>query len=356
MKFFHNIYSALLVLIFSVAVLTFSLFHYSLAKVSDNSELKEVIIEPGSVDSIATVLQQKNLIKNKFTFMIYVKLSGKTNLKAATYSLSENMGVKKIVDILYAGSGKNSNQISMTFKEGINVPKIAKLLAQNTNHTEEEFYTLLKNEEYLKTLIQKYWFLTDQILNQEIYYSLEGYLYPDTYYFSSKDVSLEKIVETMLDETEKRLKEYKERISTNAKNIHEIIILASIVELEGTTEEDRQGIVQVFLNRLEANMNLGSDVTTYYGAKVEMGERDLYSSELNACNQYNTRCPSFKKLPISPICNPSIHSVVAVLEAKKSDYLYFVADKNKKIYFSKTIEEHNRTIANLKANNLWYEY
>ena len=103
-------------------------------------------------------------------------------------------------------------------------------------------------------------------------------------------------------------------------------------------------------------MSLGCDVTTYYGAKVNMGDRDLYQSELNECNGYNTRCSTFKGLPISPISNPSIDSIIASLEPSNSNYLYFLADKNRKIYFSKTYAEHNNMIAKLKKQGLWFEY
>ena len=132
--------------------------------------------------------------------------------------------------------------------------------------------------------------------------------------------------------------------------------MASIAELEGNDLDDRKKIVQVFQNRMQRGMNLGSDVTTYYGARVDMGDRDLYAEEVNTCNSYNTRCASFKTLPVSPICNPSIVSILAVIESDDNDYLYFVADKNKKIYFSKTLKEHNATILKLKEKNLWLEY
>ena len=110
------------------------------------------------------------------------------------------------------------------------------------------------------------------------------------------------------------------------------------------------------MNRLSSNMNLGSDVTTYYGARIDMGERDLFSEEVVECNNYNTRCATFKKLPISAICNPSIEAIEAVISPDNNDYYYFVADKNKKIYFSKTQREHTNTINRLKKSDLWYEY
>lgn len=355
MKFFHNLYSALLFLILSVAVFCFALFRFELAKVSDDDTIKTITIEPGSVDTIATTLYKNDLIKNKVAFKIYVYITGKTNMKAATYNLSEDMGVKKIVAILFQGKGINQEQVSITIKEGSNIKKIAGLISEKTELTAEELFIILQDESYLRTLIEKYWFLSADILNTDIYYSLEGYLYPNTYYLN-KSTTWQEIIEKMLDETQNQLGAYQDKITTNNMSVHEIMTMASIVELEGITLEDRKGIASVFINRINAGMNLGSDVTTYYGAKISMGDRDLYKEELQECNNYNTRCATFTQLPISPICNPDISSIIAVLEPTEASYYYFVADKNKKIYFSKNITEHNKTISNLKKNDLWYEY
>lgn len=356
MKFFHNIYLAILFFVLSLFLFCFSIFHYNLGAVSDSQEKKTVVIERGGLERIASTLYQDGLIRDKFSFMIYVKLSGNSNLKAATYSLSQDMGVVKIVQLLSEGKGEDSNQKKITFKEGLNIRQIAKEIEENTNHTEEEVYNTLKDETYLKELIDKYWFLTDDILNPDIYYPLEGYLYPNTYNFSSENVEITKIFEVMLSETEKKLEKIKDKMIASDLSIHDIFTLASMVELEGNTLEDKEGIVGVFRNRLKSQMNLGSDVTTYYGLKINMGDRDLYSSEVSACNSYNTRCSSFKKLPVSPICNPSIESLEAVIEAQDNDYFYFVADKNKKIYFSKTLKEHEAIIRELKEKKLWLEY
>ena len=104
-------------------------------------------------------------------------------------------------------------------------------------------------------------------------------------------------------------------------------------------------------------MSIGSDVTTYYGIKVDMSERNLYKSEINTYNPYNTRGPNMEgKLPVGPIAMVSKDAINAVLNPTKTDYLYFVADSNGKIYFSKTYEEHQEIINNLRQQGLWYEY
>lgn len=115
-------------------------------------------------------------------------------------------------------------------------------------------------------------------------------------------------------------------------------------------------IAGVFINRLNNNWSLGSDVTTYYAAKVNLADRDLTNAEINNCNnKYNTRCSGIS-LPVGPICNPLVTVITDVLNPEKSEYYYFVSDKNKKIYYSKTLNEHEETIRNLKKEGLWYEY
>ena len=355
-KAIHNIYIACLILVCSIVIFCFALFHYGLSSVSNNKTLKEIEIKPGSISTIANTLYDEGLIKNKTIFKLYVKISGKSNLKAATYSLSKSMSTPKIVDILYKGKGEDSNKVKITFKEGNNIRKMAKIVAGYTNIKEDDFINKVNDNNYLKGLIDKYWFLTDDILNDNIYYKLEGYLYPNTYYFSSKSVTAEEIIDKVLEETNRQLTPLKEDIEASGSSVHKLLTMASIVELEGVTLSDRKGIAGVFNNRLNNGMNLGSDVTTYYSAHIDMGERDLYSNELNSCNNYNTRCPNFIKLPISPICNPAIDAINASIKPDKNNYYYFVADKNRKIYFSRNINEHNSIIRKLKNDGLWYEY
>ena len=356
MRIFRNMALAMLILTSALIIFVCSYFNYQIGPVSKNNTLKTVVIEKGGISDIANTLKENNLIKDETMFKVYVKLTGKTNLKASTYELSENMGVKKIVEILESGNDYNPDEVKITFKEGINMRKLANLISENTNNSEEDVYDLLKDDEYLDELIDSYWFITEDIKDSKIYYSLEGYLYPDTYIFMNKDVSIKEIFKKMLDEMNDKLTPYKEKINSSDLSIHEILTLSSIVELEGASSSDRNGVAGVFYNRLNSDMTLGSDVTTYYGIKLDMSERDLTKAELNDCNNYNTRCSTFKSLPVSPICIASIESIEAVLEPTEHDYYYFVADKNKKTYFTKTYEEHLDMVSKLKEEGLFFEY
>ncbi len=356
MKIYRNIYLAVFIFAFSVIVFCCTLFNFELGKVSNDDTLISVTIEQGSIKEVAKTLKDNDLIKSELFFQIYVRLTGKINLIAADYQLSKDMGTKKIVEILSSGEGANSSQISLTFQEGINMRKVASIIADQTNNTEEDVYSLLEDNDYLNQLVKEYWFLDSAIMNENIYYSLEGYLYPNTYSFSSKSVSVKDILSKMLDEMDKQLSSYKSSILENHLSVHEILTLASMVELEAVTESDRRGVASVFLNRIASGMTLGSDVTTYYAAKVDMGQRDLYQSEISDCNYYNTRCATYKGLPIGPISNPSIIAIQAVIDPDETDYYYFVADINKNVYFSKTSLEQTNTISRLKQEGLWYEY
>lgn len=270
--------------------------------------------------------------------------------------MSEDMGVEKIVKLLEEGSTYNPDEISITFKEGINVRTIAKLISENTNNTYEEAISLMDNTEYINGLIDKYWFLTEDITNTNIYYPLEGYLFPNTYRFINKDVSIEDIFTKMLDETDTRLSKYKKEIDSSSLNIHELITLASIVELEGANAGDRKGVAGVFYNRLNSSgyPTLGSDATTYYASKIDDWSVSLTYKELNDCtNKYNTRCNLNTGLPVGPICNPSMESIESTIKPEQHDYYYFVADCKGVVYMTKTAYEHTNIINKLKSENNW---
>lgn len=311
----------------------------------------EVVITSGmNTSQIGKLLEKNNLIRSEKFFKIYIKINNISSLKASTYILSKNMGLREIVSNLEKGSTYNPAMIKLTFKEGLRITDYAKVIDKGTNHSSAEVLQIMNDSSYIKSLIEKYWFLTDSILDSNIYYPLEGYLAPDTYHFDNRDVSITDIIEAMLDQTVSNLEKYKTSLSANP---HYYFTMASIVELEGTNLENRKMIVGIFENRLRLGMNMGSDVTTYYGLQLAMTS-DLSTEQFASVNFYNTRSATMVgKMPIGPICNPSISSIEASIEPTHSDYLFFVADKNGKIYYTKTNKEHDQKVAEIKANGDW---
>lgn len=332
------------------------LFSYLLSPISSKSEVIEFTIDNGSsVYSVGKKLEKEKIIRNFLAYKVYVKAKKIDGYKAGIYRLDKSYSTPNIVELL-SGDLYKKDGIKMTFKEGKTINNVIKTVSSNSLITESEMYALLKDETYIDSLIDTYWFLDDSIKDPNIYYPLEGYLFPETYMFSSS-LDAKSVIKTMLDQTEKVLAKYKSQIDSSSYSIHELITLASMVEKEGIYEEDRKGIAGVFYNRLKSGMSLGSDVTTYYAFKVDMGERDLTKSEINTYNPYNTRGPSMAgKLPIGPIANVSESSIKAVLNPTKSDYYYFVADKKGKTHFAKTYEEHQKIIKELKNAGNWIEF
>ena len=223
-------------------------------------------------------LYKEELIKNKYVGYVYLKLNDDFMLQAGVYELNTGMSLEEIIDKL--GSGKVvDNSISVTFIEGKRITNYVKVISENFGYSEEEILKVISDETYLKELIDKYWFLTEDILDDRLYYALEGYLSPNTYFFD-QNASIKDIIEKMLDTTAVELKEYKDDIDNSKYSVHEMVTMASIVELEGSNSDDRRGVAGVFYNRLQNGWSLGSDVTTYYAEQIEMNDRDLYQKEL----------------------------------------------------------------------------
>ena len=317
---------------------------------NNDTEIKVEITSGTSTKEIASILKEKELIRSELLFQIHVKFYNAPSLKADTYIFKQNMNLDEIVKILGAGSKYNPDMVKLTFKEGERITNYAKVISENTNNSYDDVIATINDKEYLNTLIIKYWFLTDSILTEGIYYPLEGYLAPNTYHFDDKEVTTKEIIEKMLNQTNENLEKYK---TTIENNVHNYITMASIVELEGTNTENRKMIVGVFNNRLTSGMNLGSDVTTYYALQHPMNQ-DLTTAQFATVNPYNTRSTTMMgKMPIGPICNPSESSIEAALAPTQSTYLYFVADKYGKIYFTSTLAEHNAKVKEIKDKGDW---
>ena len=354
-KKIFGIIGALLALIVITGIGLVIFYNASLSAVGDEKDKVTIVIENGtSSRGVVDKLYEADLVKNKYCGYIYLKLNKELMLQAGTYELDRGMSFQEIMEKINNGEALE-NSVDVTFIEGKRLVNYVKVISDNFPYTEDEILAKLSDKVYLQELIDDYWFLTDEILNDNLYYALEGYLYPDTYRFN-KESTIDTIVRKMLNETDKVLSEYK-TVTKNDYTIHEILTMASIVELEGSNSNDRAGVAGVFFNRLEGGWSLGSDVTTYYAARVEMSERDLWQYEIDEVNHYNTRPAAMAgKLPVGPICSPSKDSISATMKPTKHDYYFFVADKNGKTYFTKTNAEHNATIADLKNQGLWYVY
>ena len=327
MKKLRNVMFVFLLLSVIIAVTLCLLFNHYKSPVGGSDEMITIEIS-GNGSQIADQLKQADLIRSTTFFKIYLKLYNIKDLKAGTYELNKNMSLSEIIDKLKEGNNFNKDEISITFQEGITMRKVASIIASKTNNKEEDVMNLLKDTEYLNELINDYWFITDAILDSKIYYPLEGYLFPDTYRFNNKDVTVKEIFDKLLKQMDNKLTPLKEEIESNKYNVHEILTIASIVEKEVKNKEDyREKVASVFINRLNRGMSLGSDVTTRYSLKIDDAKQVLKKSEYAQENAYNTRSSSMAgKLPVGPISTVSESSIKAVLNHKDTDYIYFIAN------------------------------
>ena len=291
----------LLLLIIVLILILLGIYKYQTSAVSSNTDPKTITVDEGdNYFSIASKLKEKNLIRSETFYKLYLKLAKPDSLITGDYELNEAMSVREIVKVLSDKDGGKNNTIKLTFREGLNITQMAKIVEEKTDITADEFINKIADKTFLQSLQQDYWFITDDIYNTEIYYPLEGYLYPDTYHFEPSELDIETIVRKILDNTKVKLEPYKNQLQNGSYSIHQILTLASIVELESVSDSDRAMVAGVFYNRLNNNWSLGSDVTTYYASKKAMTE-SLTQSDLTACNGYNTRCTSMIGLPVGPI-------------------------------------------------------
>ena len=319
----------------------FGFYFYGLSPISSSNEVITYQVNPKtSKIEIANDLKKKGYIKSATALKIYLFFHH-LNLQAGTYEFTKNMSPKEMMEIMNQGKVKNDSY-SITLIEGRRLKEYIKNISEKLDVTEEEILEKMQDQEYLNTLIKKYWFLDESILNSELYYPLEGYLFPDTYTFLKNNTASE-IIEKILNHTENKLGPLKEEIQNSNYSVHELLSMASIIELEAVSENDRNTVSQVIYKRLEMGKGLGMDVTTYYAVKKDMGT-GLTLTDLKTVNPYNTSESNSSmagKLPVGPICNPSLMSINATLHPTDTDYVYFFADvKTGIVYFTHTYEEH----------------
>lgn len=352
------IFSAILLLLIVSVIGVVIYYNNSIdSSVSKDDTKVTFVVDKGSSSKIVIdKLYDSNLIKNKYVGYVYFKLNSDIVLQAGVYDLNRSMSFEEIIEAISSGKVVD-NSISVTFIEGKRLLNYVDVISSTFGYSKDDILNKLSDEKYLKELINKYWFLTDDILNDKIYYPLEGYLSPNTYFFE-KDASVETIIEKMLDTTGITLDKYKDDIENSKYSVHEMITMASIVELEGTSSSDRKGVAGVWYNRLSSGGTLGSDVTSYYGVSKPFSE-ELSFKDLENCNPYNTsdrNVCAFSGLPVGPIASPSVDSLVASFEPEEHDYYFFVADKYGKTYFTETYAAHVEIINKLKSEGLWYTY
>lgn len=308
---------------------------------SDKTEIEVIIPEGSTIKDIGKILEEKDLIRSSNFFGIYCKLFHVGNLKATKYKLNKSMDLQEIIEILEKGNSLNKDQITIKFEEGINIKRLATIISNNTNNEYDDVIELANDKKYIKELEEKYWFISDDINNDDLYFKLEGYLFPDTYFFASKDVSVKEIFGKMLDQTDKVLSKYKKDMQEKKLSVHFVLTMASIIEKEGKAK-DFKDISSVFYNRIDKNMKFESCASAIYGKGLEFDQinnRVIDDTIMKDNNPYNTYIVG---VPIGPICLPSEKAIEAAINPSDSDFLFFLSDNTGKTYFFENYQLHQK--------------
>jgi len=320
--------------------------------VNDQNPITFSITSGQGTNSIIDNLVEQGLIKNATAAKIYVRLSGNSDFKAGVFTLNKSMSMPEIIRTL--NSSGAISEVPITIREGLRVVDVADIFNRELGINADEFKAATNDQAFIDELASRYPVIENYDFNNDMIYKLEGLLAPDTYRFGI-NATAKDVIETLVAQTNKIYEDHKALFDNSPLTIKEVFTLASMVEAEVHTREQREIVASIFENRIDAGMNLGSDVTTYYGIQVHMGDRELTVNELNQLNAYNTRAPGFLGLPAGPVSSPSLESIEAVLNAPTTDYLFFVNDKNGEIYPSATYAQHQAIIAKLQEDGLWYD-
>lgn len=315
--------SVILIVLSAIGLLSFK----SMTKPVDSGNSKPILIDipmGSSVDKIADILKENNIIKNVTAFKIKMRFSGKfENLKAGTYELNKSMNNDDV--ILALTSGKTGNGY-VTIPEGYDMKNIAKRLSEKGIMTEKEFYDEAKNGTF------DYAFLKSAPKNENM---LEGYLYPETYNFS-KEMSSKQVLNIMLSEFDKKFTDDMERdMKKSGLDYNQIVTMASIIQKEAGSESEMPKIASVFYNRLKINMPLQSCSTVQY--VLGKTKPKLSVADTRTPSPYNTYL--HKNLPPGPICSPGAAALKAAIYPAKTDYIYFLAKGDGTTLFHKDYKE-----------------
>ena len=322
------IISAILIFISlcSLAVFILNLRHFAQQPAGQAPEKVVITIPAGqSLKTTAEALFKNGIITSPFKFNMVARLKGyEKRLKAGEYALSANMTPIRIMEKLVKGEVE---LYKLTVPEGLNIYQIADLVARAGFAQATRFIEAATDAE----LARKNSIAAD---------SSEGYLFPETYYFPKK-ASSETIISTMVKRFWKVFNSaWKERADQLGFTVHQIVILASIIEKETGAPFERPVISSVFHNRLKKKMRLESDPTVIYGLKNFDG--NLKRIHLATPTPYNTY--KIRGLPAGPIANPGAKSLEAALYPADTKFIYFVSKKDKTHQFSTNLKDHNQAV------------
>ncbi len=349
----------MIALVYSAAVLSISiLLSYYLivgvndmfALVKDETDIVIDVPKGATLDDVTRLLDDNDVVEYPFFFKTYARFSKKsTGFKAGTFTINSKSDYNQILQKLRRPAGADKSTITVTIPEGLTVEQIAVLMEDNSVCEAEAFLKTAKEVEFTQKFMSKV-----NTKNKNRIYKVEGFLFPDTYNFYLNEGSVNAI-NRLLNEYEKHwTADYDTQAKKIGMSMDEVITLASVVEREASKSDDRMNVASVFCNRLKNSQGTGgklqSDATRWYpyATKKELLSSDKLTQEEKDdwINNNKGVCDTYrlKGLPPSPVCNPSIDSIEAVLYHDKTNYYYFCSDASGNFYFASTLSQHNKNL------------
>lgn len=308
--------------------------------------LREIYVAQGNVNNtkmftisngegakqVSLELEKEGIIRDRYAFLLYVYARNNyKDIQAGDYLLSSGMSIADIVKMIVSG---NISQRKITIPEGWDLRDIAAYFQSQGISTKAEFYSIAGEPTR-----------TDNDIDISGYtfpgkpagLSLEGYLFPDTYYAGYSD-DARTIIRKALDNFDRKITpEMKAEAKAQGKSMFEIITMASVIEKEVKTSHDKQIVSGILWNRIAKGMPLQVDSTVLYASGEDTAK--VYTNDTKIDSPYNTY--KYRGLPLGPICNPGIDSIEAALNPIASNYYYYLSAPDGTTHFSKTLEEHN---------------
>lgn len=329
-----------LFILLGIALSTFYIYRQLMVVVGERTDKIAFEVKTGeSASTLATHLKENQIIKSSFFFKLYLKQKGlDKKIQSGIFQMEPPFTIPRVASAL---SAPENNERSITLIPGWDLRDIAKyFVEEKIIINEKELFDLTGNvgkyENVTSSLTEKF-----SILVNKPDVSIEGYLAPETYRIY-KNEKIEDVLSRLVNQRQKEFTvQMLEDIQKQGKTVHEILTLASIVEKEVKTPEDRKKVADLFWRRVEIGMGLQADSTVHYLSGRE-GDVFTKAKERQIDSLYNTY--KYRGLPPGPISNPSVSSIMATIYPEKNDAWYFLTTTEGEVKYGKTLDEHNANV------------
>ena len=324
-----------------IAVMFLRVFNDVLAFITENRAVTITIDADDTVDDVAGKLKDTGLIKYDWLFSYVAKFEGSTGpYQEGEHTLNDNMNYMQLLSEIEVQPVARET-VWVTFTEGMTVDQMADLLEENGVCDADDF-----REEVMSGADYGYDFEQEMSTSSDIYYPLEGYLFPDTYEFYTNETPAN-VITRMLQNFQNKIDTVQDQMAEMGLTQHQTITLASIIQSEASGDPANMALVSsVYWNRLNDPENfpmLQSDPTRNYANSTILmtGQSSTYQRMAAAYDTY--QCTG---LPAGPICNHGMDAILAALSPETTAYYYFISDSDGNFYFAETLEQHEANIAN----------